>query len=87
MVAGGIAQTPTYLSGLGKEAVQNEFKKQVDSFVANKVDFLIAEVLCVYFTKYINFTLQHHPFFVLSNVYILTLFKLINSSSISITIN
>lgn len=44
LVAGGIAQTPTYLSGLGKEAVQAEFKKQVDSFVANKVDFLIAEV-------------------------------------------
>lgn len=43
LVAGGISQTPAYLSGLGKEAVQNEFKKQCDSFVENKVDFLIAE--------------------------------------------
>jgi len=43
LVAGGISQTPAYLSGLGKEAVQNEFKKQIDSFVTNKVDFLIAE--------------------------------------------
>lgn len=43
LVAGGISQTPAYLSGLGKEAVQKEFKKQVDCFVANKVDFLIAE--------------------------------------------
>ncbi|XP_066932262.1 betaine--homocysteine S-methyltransferase 1-like [Clytia hemisphaerica] len=43
LVAGGISQTPAYLSGLGKEKVQAEFKKQVDSFVANKVDFLIAE--------------------------------------------
>lgn len=44
MVAGGISQTPSYLTGLGKKAVQNEFKKQVDCFLANKVDFLIAEV-------------------------------------------
>jgi len=43
LVAGGISQTPAYLSGLGKEKVQLEFKKQVDSFVANGVDFLIAE--------------------------------------------
>lgn len=44
LVAGGISQTPAYLSGLGKEAVQKEFKKQIDCFVANNVDFLIAEV-------------------------------------------
>lgn len=44
LVAGGISQTPAYLSGLGKAAVQGEFKKQVDCFVENKVDFLIAEV-------------------------------------------
>lgn len=43
LVAGGIAQTPGYLSGHGKEAVQAEFKKQVDCFVANNVDFLLAE--------------------------------------------
>jgi len=43
LVAGGISQTPAYLSGAGKDAVQAEFKKQVDCFIANKVDFLIAE--------------------------------------------
>ncbi|KAF0289766.1 Betaine--homocysteine S-methyltransferase 1 [Amphibalanus amphitrite] len=43
LVAGGISQTPSYLSGLGKKATQAEFKKQVDVFVENKVDFLIAE--------------------------------------------
>lgn len=32
------------LIGAGKEAVQKEFKTQVDVFVKNKVDFLIAEV-------------------------------------------
>ena len=44
LVAGGISQTPTFLSGLGKQKTQAEFKKQVDVFVENKVDFLIAEV-------------------------------------------
>jgi len=43
LVAAGICQTPTYLSGLGKEATQKEFKKQVDVFVKEKVDFLLAE--------------------------------------------
>ncbi|KAG7158356.1 Betaine--homocysteine S-methyltransferase 1-like 2 [Homarus americanus] len=43
LVAGGLSQTPTYLSGLGKENTQKEFKKQVDVFVENKVDFLIVE--------------------------------------------
>ena len=43
LVAGGISQTPTFLSGLGKAKTQAEFKKQVDVFVENKVDFLIAE--------------------------------------------
>jgi len=43
LVAGGISQTPAYLSGLGKEAVMKEFQKQIDCFVEEKVDFLIAE--------------------------------------------
>jgi len=43
LVLGGLSQTPTYLSGAGKEAVQNEFKKQADVFVENNVDFLLAE--------------------------------------------
>lgn len=47
MVAGNISQVPSYLSGLGKEAVQKEFKKQIDIFVKNDVDFLIGEVIKV----------------------------------------
>jgi len=43
LVLGGVCQTPTYLSGQGKEAVKAEFRKQVKVFVENKVDFLLAE--------------------------------------------
>lgn len=44
LVAGNISQVPSYLTGLGKEAVQKEFKKQTDIFVKNDVDFLIGEL-------------------------------------------
>lgn len=44
LVLGGVCQTPTYLSGQGKEAVKAEFRKQVQVFVEKKVDFLLAEV-------------------------------------------
>jgi len=44
LVAGNISQVPAYLKGLGKEAVQKEFKKQTDIFVKNDVDFLIGEL-------------------------------------------
>ena len=43
LVLGGVCQTPSYLSGLGKEVVQAEFKKQSDAFVELGVDFLLAE--------------------------------------------
>merc|ERR1719199_2450605 len=43
IVAGGICQTPSYLSGASKEAVQEEFHKQCRAFKAGGVDFLIAE--------------------------------------------
>jgi betaine-homocysteine S-methyltransferase len=43
MVAGGICQTPTYLSGASKEDCQKMFEEQLDCFVANGVDFMIAE--------------------------------------------
>lgn len=43
LVAGGISQTPSYLSGAGKAATQAQFQKQIDCFVENKVDFLVAE--------------------------------------------
>ena len=43
MVAGGICQTPTYLSKQPKETVMAEFYKQLDVFHGNGVDFMIAE--------------------------------------------
>ncbi|XP_076333420.1 betaine--homocysteine S-methyltransferase 1-like [Tachypleus tridentatus] len=43
LVAGGLSQTPTYLSGRNKEKVQEEFRKQVAVFTENGVDFLICE--------------------------------------------
>ncbi|XP_077981780.1 betaine--homocysteine S-methyltransferase 1-like [Glandiceps talaboti] len=43
LVAGGVSQTPAYLSGKGKELTQVEFRKQMDVFISNDVDFVIAE--------------------------------------------
>merc|ERR1712183_1064918 len=45
LTLGGISQTPSYLAGKGKEAVQAVFKKQIDVFVEEGLDF----VLCEYF--------------------------------------
>ncbi|XP_014680757.1 PREDICTED: betaine--homocysteine S-methyltransferase 1-like [Priapulus caudatus] len=43
LVAGGVSQTPSYLSGKNKEECQKEFRKQMDVFVKNEVDFIICE--------------------------------------------
>ncbi|XP_013400476.1 betaine--homocysteine S-methyltransferase 1 [Lingula anatina] len=43
LVAGGICQTPSYLSGKTKAEVQQEFRKQLDVFIKNDVDFMICE--------------------------------------------
>jgi len=43
LTAGGISQTPTYLSGCTREQVKAEFRKQVGVFVKNGLDFLICE--------------------------------------------
>ncbi|XP_041465761.1 betaine--homocysteine S-methyltransferase 1-like isoform X2 [Lytechinus variegatus] len=43
LFAGGVCQTPGYLSGANKESVQAIFRKQVKVFEENKVDFLLAE--------------------------------------------
>lgn len=43
-MCGGVCQTPSYLSGKGKEACQREFEKQIEIFLKNDVDFLLAEV-------------------------------------------
>lgn len=44
LVAGNISQTPSYMSGHGKEVVQKEFQEQIDVFVKNDVDFLLGEL-------------------------------------------
>ncbi|XP_026212471.1 LOW QUALITY PROTEIN: betaine--homocysteine S-methyltransferase 1 [Anabas testudineus] len=43
LVAGGVSQTPAYLSCKSEDEVKATFKKQIDVFVQKKVDFLIAE--------------------------------------------
>ncbi|XP_042880238.1 betaine--homocysteine S-methyltransferase 1-like [Penaeus japonicus] len=43
LVAGSVSQCPSYTEGKGKAAVQAHIKTQVDAFVKNKVDFIIAE--------------------------------------------
>ncbi|KAA8584333.1 hypothetical protein FQN60_008118 [Etheostoma spectabile] len=47
LVAGGVSQTPSYLSCKSENDVKAIFKKQIDVFVKKDVDFLIAEVGCV----------------------------------------
>jgi len=43
LVAGGVCQTPTYISNGDKEAVKNEFKKQLVVFKEQEVDLMICE--------------------------------------------
>ncbi|UYV72379.1 BHMT [Cordylochernes scorpioides] len=43
LVAGGLSQTPGYLSSKPAAEVKAEFRKQVDVFVKNNVDFLVCE--------------------------------------------
>ncbi|ELT97994.1 hypothetical protein CAPTEDRAFT_135004, partial [Capitella teleta] len=44
---GGLTQTPTYLSGAGKKATQEQFRKQAEVLVNNNMDVL----LCEYFER------------------------------------
>ncbi|XP_021446355.2 betaine--homocysteine S-methyltransferase 1 [Oncorhynchus nerka] len=43
MVAGGVSQTPSYLSCKCEDEVKGIFKRQLDVFVKKNVDFMIAE--------------------------------------------
>ncbi|KAJ8286968.1 hypothetical protein GJAV_G00045450 [Gymnothorax javanicus] len=43
LVAGGVSQTPSYLSCKSENDVKAIFKKQMDVFIQKNVDFLIAE--------------------------------------------
>ena len=47
LVLGGICQCPTYLSGMSKEEVQGEYRKQIKVFVEEKLDFLLCEVILI----------------------------------------
>jgi betaine-homocysteine S-methyltransferase len=44
LTLGGISQCPSYLSGMTKADVQKEFKKEIDVFVPEKMDFQLWEV-------------------------------------------
>lgn len=44
LVAGGVSQTPSYLSCKGESEVKAIFQKQLEVFDKKNVDFLIAEV-------------------------------------------
>lgn len=46
LVAGGVSQTPSYLSCKSEGEVKAIFKKQLEVFLKKNVDFLIAEVNC-----------------------------------------
>lgn len=46
LVAGGVSQTPSYLSCKSNADVKAIFQKQLDVFTKKDVDFLIAEVRC-----------------------------------------
>ena len=41
---GGVCQTPSYLSAMSKKDVQEEFRKQMNVFVKNDLDFILCEV-------------------------------------------
>jgi len=44
LVAGGVSQTPSYLSCKSEDEVKAIFMKQIEVFVQKDVDFIIAEV-------------------------------------------
>ncbi|CAH1790206.1 unnamed protein product [Owenia fusiformis] len=43
LICGGLSPTPTYKEGKGKQTVQDEFRKQVEIYLENDVDFMLAE--------------------------------------------
>ena len=45
LVAGGVSQTPSYLSCKSETEVKAIFKKQIDVFIKKNVDFMVAEVI------------------------------------------
>lgn len=45
LVAGGVSQTPSYLSCKSETEVKKIFQQQLEVFMKKNVDFLIAEVI------------------------------------------
>jgi len=43
LVLGGICQCPSYLSGMEKDQVQAQYRRQIKVFVEEKIDFLLCE--------------------------------------------
>ena len=58
LFAGSICQTASlYSSGAGKKVVQEKFKEQIEIFLQNNVDLLIAEVNIV---ETASASIMHH---------------------------
>ena len=51
LVLGGVSQCPSYLSGKPKHEVQAEYRKQINVFVEEGLDFLLCEVLPSYINQ------------------------------------
>lgn len=49
LVAGGLSQTPTYITTLNKDLVKAEVKKQLEVFKTEGVDLMICEVCHCHF--------------------------------------
>ncbi|CAH1241571.1 BHMT [Branchiostoma lanceolatum] len=45
LLCGAMSPTPSYLDGKGKQAVQQEYAKQMQAFIDHDLDFLLAEFL------------------------------------------
>ena len=45
LVGGGVTKTTQYTHGASKEDVQTEFQRQLDFYIRNEFDFVVAEVI------------------------------------------
>ena len=54
LTLGGISQCPSYLSGMSKDDVKAEYRKQIKVFVEEEMDFLLCEVILIIFKKYLK---------------------------------
>lgn len=62
--AGCINQTAfLYLQGAGKDVVMKKFREQIEIFLQNNVDLIIAEVSCYLYIRLSCRTMQSTPTF------------------------